>query len=74
MVKERDGEEEELNILLDKAERGEDVWADRIHQTLQIDGETHPDRDQVRQELKTIHGRRKPRTSRPKTNPPPAKP
>lgn len=62
------GNNGDLNDFLDEIDREEEVWQDRIFESLQIDGETHPTRDQVGKELTKLHGRRKPRSSSPKAS------
>lgn len=61
--------EEDLNQLLDKADVVEEVDIERITGTLAIDGETHPPRELVKQEIKKLHARkstrRKPNSKKP---------
>lgn len=49
---------------LDRADEDNGVIAVRIHETLQIDGETHPPRGEVEREVKRLHGRGKSRRNR----------
>lgn len=53
---------------LDRADEANGVIVTRIHETLQIDGETHPPRRNIGREVKRLHDRGKSRRSR--TKPP----
>lgn len=56
--KERKNLPSDTDELLNEADRGMEVETDRIHQTLRIDGETHPSREKVAKEVCRLHARK----------------
>ena len=69
LTRERDNQAE-INHGLDRIDQSEDVTVDRVYETLQIDGETHPPKCKVKEEIGNLHGRKHLRHKSPKPEKP----